>query len=30
MKIIDQYEDQQKAIDIMIEILEAWKRDKGI
>lgn len=30
MKIIDQYEDQQKAIDIMIEILKAWKRDKGI
>lgn len=30
MKIIDRYEDRQKAIDIVIACLEAWKRDKGI
>ena len=30
MKIIDQYEDREKAISIVIAVLEAWKRDKGI
>lgn len=30
MRIIEQYEDRAKAIDIVIEVLEAWKRDKGI
>lgn len=30
MRIIDQCEDWQKAIDIVIAVLEAWKRDKGI
>lgn len=30
MRIIDQFEDREKAIDIVIEVLEAWKRDKGI
>lgn len=30
MKVIEQYEDRQKAIDIVIAVLEAWKRDKGI
>lgn len=30
MKIIDQYEDRKKAIDIVISVLEAWKREKGI
>lgn len=30
MKIIDQYEDREKAISIVIAILEAWKREKGL
>lgn len=30
MRIIDQYEDRAKAIDILIAVLEAWKCDKGI
>lgn len=30
IKIIDQYEDRAKAIDILIAVLEAWKHDKGI
>lgn len=30
MRIVDQYEDWQKAIDIVIAVLEVWKRDKGI
>lgn len=30
MRIIDQYEDRRKAIDIVIAVLEAWKRDKSI
>lgn len=30
MRIIDQCEDRQKTIDIVIAVLEAWKRDKGI
>lgn len=30
MRIVDQCEDRQKAIEIVIAVLEAWKRDKGI
>lgn len=30
MKIIDQYEDREKAISIVIAVLEAWKREKGL
>lgn len=30
IKILDQCKDRQKAIDIMIAILEAWKREKGL
>lgn len=30
MRIIDQYEDRANGIDIVIAVLEAWKRDKGI
>lgn len=30
MKIIDQYEDRSKAIDIVIAVLEAWKHEKGL
>lgn len=30
MKIIDQYEDRETAIDIVIAVLEAWKREKGL
>lgn len=30
MKIIDQRKDCRAAIDIVIAVLEVWKRDKGI
>lgn len=30
MKIIDQYEDWEKAISIVIAVLEAWKREKDL
>lgn len=30
MKIIEQYKDRRAAIAIVIDVLEAWKRDKGI
>lgn len=30
MKNIDQYEDRAKAISIVIAVLEAWKREKGL
>lgn len=30
MKIIDQYEDRETAISIVIAVLEALKRDKGV
>lgn len=30
MKIIEQYEDREKAISIVIAVLEAWKREKGL
>lgn len=30
MRIIDRCEGRVKAIDIVIAVLEAWKRDKGI
>lgn len=30
MKIIDQYEDREKAISIVIAVLEAWKREKDL
>lgn len=30
IKIIDQYEDWEKAISIVIAVLEAWKHEKGL
>lgn len=30
MKIIDQYEDRETAISIVIAVLEARKREKGL